>query len=172
MGKYQVENAVNAAVAARILGVSDECIVSGINGVTIPARGEILREKPLVIVDGAHNIDGVEKFCDNVLSFARDRRRIVIFGALKTKNFKAMVEIAAKMSHVFIAVSPHADKNIDYHECLGAARGFCGQVKGFEDDLAALAYALGIAGENDVILILGSFYLAGDMKRKIDFLRK
>lgn len=92
---YQVKNASLALEVLLYLrdnkGVelSDEAIFTGFKNAKWKGRFEIMREKPLVIIDGAHNNDGI----DALVESAKDLKDIkIIFTALKDKSTHEMME--------------------------------------------------------------------------------
>ena len=91
LGEHQVDNAITAIEALRVLrdhrGVRlpDEAIVAGIEAVSFPARFEILCRDPLIILDGAHNPSGLEML-GRSLSVLGDREVVAILGASQGKR--------------------------------------------------------------------------------------
>ncbi len=59
-GIHQINNCATAATAAWRLGISKEAIKSGLKKAKWPGRMEIVREKPLLLIDGCHNRAGAE----------------------------------------------------------------------------------------------------------------
>ena len=87
LGSHQVNNAtisLELLIELRNMGfdISDESIYKGFSTVSWPCRFELVSKKPDFILDGAHNIDGVEKFISNMNFYYKNTKKIAIFGFL------------------------------------------------------------------------------------------
>ena len=65
-GIHQIENCATAATAARMLGMDTEAIKSGLKRAKWPGRMEIVRDKPLLLIDGCHNRAGAESLLETL----------------------------------------------------------------------------------------------------------
>ena len=95
-GRFQVDNAAVALAALEeggwLGGIQDDVVRVGIGGVAWPGRLEILRERPRVIVDGAHNPAGIAALVDELASIANGRPVHLVFGVLADKRWAEMAE--------------------------------------------------------------------------------
>ncbi|MBC8477833.1 MAG: bifunctional folylpolyglutamate synthase/dihydrofolate synthase, partial [Dehalococcoidia bacterium] len=113
LGEYQLENAATAITAAETLAgrgavITAEAITSGIAGVNWPGRLQVLRRKPWVIVDGAHNGDSVRRLVTALRQYFTFEKAVVIFGASSDKNIAAMVaELKTFPDRVIVTSSHH-----------------------------------------------------------------
>jgi len=116
-GSYQICNAGVAittvlAVAPELgLSISDENVQNGLSEVTWPARFETIVENPLVIVDGAHNVGGIEALIDTLRTSYADKKIGVIFGALTDKHFETMLDRLLQEENIFVDVVPFVAPN-------------------------------------------------------------
>ena len=93
-GNQQVENLALVINAVNYLfkNIDDKTIIEGLKKVKNPCRFEYIQEKNLII-DASHNPNGIEALRDNLdWFFPREKRRFV-FGCLKNKDYKKMMEI-------------------------------------------------------------------------------
>ncbi|GHH97197.1 bifunctional folylpolyglutamate synthase/dihydrofolate synthase [Neobacillus kokaensis] len=103
IGQHQTENASLAISAAQYLNkqglfkISEQAIRSGLTHAYWPGRFEILSENPLVIIDGAHNDEGITTLVNELSSRYSDRNIHIIFAALKDKTYDKMI---AKLDNV------------------------------------------------------------------------
>ena len=89
-GLYQTENGALAAIAAKeVLGLTEEEIINGISGVSWTGRMQQLDNG--MIIDGAHNDDGIGRFIESV-SKSEDKKRILILSAVKDKHYEGMIK--------------------------------------------------------------------------------
>ncbi|WP_121615099.1 bifunctional folylpolyglutamate synthase/dihydrofolate synthase [Virgibacillus halodenitrificans] len=96
-GKHQVKNASLAFMSLYLLKQMNFTIdmgktVEAFNISKLPGRFEVVNSHPLVIVDGAHNVAGIETFLDTVEAYYPNNTMHLIFAAFKDKNFSAMLE--------------------------------------------------------------------------------
>lgn len=93
-GTYQQENLSLALAAIRMVypNISQETISNGLHKVKHPCRFEYIKNKNLLI-DGAHNPNGALALRESLDLYFPDKRRRFVFGCLKTKDYKKMMEI-------------------------------------------------------------------------------
>jgi UDP-N-acetylmuramoyl-L-alanyl-D-glutamate--2,6-diaminopimelate ligase len=159
-GRFNRENAIGAAVAARALGVGDEAIRSGIESVSgVPGRFEpIDTGQPFsVIVDYAHTPDSLA----NVLGAARglgDGALVVVFGAGgdrdRTKR-PQMGRVAAELADRAIVTSDNPRGEDPAAIVAEVAAGALGPLEVELDRRAAIELALADARPGDVVVIAG-----------------
>jgi UDP-N-acetylmuramoyl-L-alanyl-D-glutamate--2,6-diaminopimelate ligase len=159
-GRFNAENALGALLAARELGIAEDAIKRGIEAVRgVPGRFESVDEgQPFaVIVDYAHKPGALE----NVLRTAREMARgrvVVVVGAGGDRDRgkrPLMGEIASTLADVAIVTSdnPRSEdpKSIIDEIVVGAA----GEVEVEPDRAAAIARAIELARDGDVVVIAG-----------------
>lgn len=175
LGAYQGENAAVAATVLHWLSkteprLTSEAIQSGFNMTRMPGRLEIVPGEPIVVLDGAHNELGVEMLLQSLSDLFPDRQKIFVCGFSSDKPAPAMLQ----------ALVPAA-KYIVTTEAEGARLGVWPAEKmaellkqgGYTAATAmaraegALAYARRVAGGNDIVCIMGSLYLVGQLRATI-----
>ena len=114
-GRHQLDNAATAIVACeelqRLRGQElDPAVVRrALTGITWPARLEVLKRKPLVIIDGAHNGDSAKRLAAALREDFRIEHAVVLFGTLADKDVAAMAGVIAPMAdQVFVPAWGHA----------------------------------------------------------------
>lgn len=166
-GRHQVYNAVTVLETLR--AVSDRFPVSlrdtrrGLAEVRFPARFEILREKPLVVLDGAHNPQGIAALADALCSIP-NVPKIGIVGMLADKDWKCSVGRLAACFNTVIALPVDNPRFAVPEDIAAAAKGACSDTRCAPGPEDAYREALSLAGEKGVVCITGSLYLAGEMR--------
>ena len=159
-GRFNVENALGALFAARQLGIEDDAIARGIESVRgVPGRFETVDEgQPfIVIVDYAHKPDALEK----VLRAARDLARsrvICVVGAGGDRDRgkrPLMGRIASELADVAIVTSDNPRSEDPQAIIDEIVAGATSDVDVELDRAAAIARAVELAHEGDVVLIAG-----------------
>ena len=93
-GRHQIDNLALVLTAIQYIfpQISDETIKNGLKNVKHPCRFEYIKEKNLII-DACHNPNGVQALRDNLDFYFPNLERRFVFGALKRKDYKKMMEI-------------------------------------------------------------------------------
>jgi dihydrofolate synthase / folylpolyglutamate synthase len=156
LGEHQLTNAGVATEAARQLGYDEDAICRGLETVRWPGRLEILREQPLVVADGAHNVDSMEKLAAAIRKhFAYDRLRLVA-GFSADKDIAGIAPILNELADEIVLVQ---SKHARAAQPLAIARYFR------EPRLAnSLDEALAGQQPREMALITGSLYLVGEAR--------
>ena len=93
-GRHQIDNLALAITAINYLfpEIKDEVIIEGLKNVKHPCRFEYRKDKNLII-DACHNPNGVQALRDNLDTYFPNENRRFVFGALRRKDYKKMMEI-------------------------------------------------------------------------------
>ena len=167
-GEHMVYNSVTAVEAIRALGenIPGEKIIDGFYDTVMPARTELVREKPAVIIDGGHNEDCAAALRAYVLKYLEGKRIVAVSSLMADKDYGAYVSAIAPLADVFIATKAPVPRALPAEELCECAKEHCGTCLCIPSPPDAADRALTEAGEDDVILICGSFYLAGDIRSR------
>ena len=139
----------------------------GLANVKWPARLEVMNKSPLVVIDGAHNIDGIEKLTESIDMYFNYNKIILILGILADKQVEEMIKtIVPKVSRV-ITVTPHSDRAELSEELKVQVEKYTTNCEAIEDYEEAYKKALSYCGEEDLLLVSGSLYMVGDMRKII-----
>ena len=159
IGDFNVANALGAAAAAWALGISGEAIAERLSKTPqVPGRLGLIAETPAVLRDYAHTPDALERALDAVRPFVKGRL-ILVFGCGGDRDKgkrPVMGEIAARKADIRIVTSDNPrtedpEKILDDIESgMGGARH-----ERIEDRRLAIAKALELAGDDDVVLLAG-----------------
>ena len=156
-------NLAVAVTIARELGIAPEVMAQGIEQTTWPGRNELLHRsgQELTVLDCAHNPDGAVALSHaldpSVLGDIESRKEIVlVFGALNTKNWKAMLRRLETVAGHRVYVAPPISKGVDPNEI---AAFIPGEVANSVAE--ALARARALVGPRGVVVVTGSTFLVG-----------
>lgn len=169
-GTFQAANAATAVAITRAFDaerVSDDDITTGLDAARFPGRMETVQREPLVLLDGAHNPEKVASLVRNLDALFPDRRRILIFGALESKNYQEMLESLLPRTDILIATAPYvfAKPSTSASEIAALAPANLA-VEAIDDPIAAADRAVELAGPNDLVVITGSLYLVGNVRER------
>jgi len=191
LGHHQLENAATAVAALEVLveggfNVSPDSIASGLAQVSWPGRFQVLRRHPLIVADGAHNLDSIQRLKETLEQYfglvagrrlpgagSRDSvshvdQAILVIGASFDK------EIASVVSELF----PLFDRVIVTHSRHPRAAAPAALVAEFtkqgvetlvtDNVPAALSLARSLSGSNDLICVTGSLFVVGEVIEQLD----
>ena len=171
-GFHQIKNMTCAIEACHVLRrffeISDDDIYNGIEKTVLPARVEVISKLPLVILDGGHNEDGAKAFYDSVSPYLYKYDKIyVVAGMMADKAVKASLKPLIEYSDTFIAVTPDNPRAMSCDELAEIAKLFCDDVTAIPSPVEAVKMAADALGENDALLVVGSLYLAGEVRETL-----
>ena len=170
-GVYQRDNAMTVLDAVDVLSrkgwqITDEAVREGLARVKWPGRFEILQKRPLVLLDGAHNEDGIIALARTLDAYLPGQKIHFVFGVLADKNYRAMLRHILPHACEIIAANPDNPRAL-------SAENLCAVIREYADELAvceggtirdSVRKALKHCPEDGVICILGSLYQAGDAR--------
>ncbi len=167
LGDHQLLNAAVAITVAILLKgfgykVREEHISKGIEKVFWPGRLSIVSNNPLIIIDGAHNEDGISALYIAIKKYFSEKEIILIMGMLKDKDHDKSLKILAPMAKTFIATEPLSERALNAKELGEEAKKYNGNVKIEPCVENAIKAAKSICGNNCIICICGSLYLIGE----------
>lgn len=152
-------------------GISEDAIRAGLARAVWPGRFELLSRAPLLIVDGAHNPNGVEALVDTIRAYFPDQKINFVMGVMKDKDYHTMLRLIAPYAARFITELPDAHRALRPEELKSEIRTyFDGPVETADSVTAAVQRAMELAEGTDAITIcFGSLYQVADIRR---FFRK
>ena len=167
IGMHQVHNtitALEALKAAKNFPVEEKHILEGIAGTSFPARMEIISKKPLIVLDGAHNQGGAEAL-GKALDLLKGKKIHAVMGMLGNKDHTGSLgEIlphCASLTAVPIKSNP---LSLAPEDLCSVAKPFCADLRTAKTPQEGVDSTLQIMGEDDVILVCGSLYLACEVR--------
>ncbi|MCS7256108.1 MAG: folylpolyglutamate synthase/dihydrofolate synthase family protein [Thermomicrobium sp.] len=166
-GHHQVENAGVALatlpwLAERGVTVSEPAIRQGLATAQWPGRLEVLRERPLVVADGAHNRESAERLAGAVRECFRWARLWLVLGVMRDKEIERIVAALAPLADAVFVVERFAPRAAAAERLVAAWQGAAPEKPAwtFQSVAAALAAALDQAGPDDLVLVTGSLAMA------------
>ena len=167
-GRYQLTNlAVAVAACEALVGekLNSDAVRAGIAAATMPGRVESLAASPLIIVDGAHNADGVATTVASLQEEFPTTRWHLVFGVMGDKNLALMIERLAPIVDGVVTTA------VDYDRAV-PARVLAERVAEIVDVPVlsadsvedALDMATADAGPDGAVLVTGSLYLVGEAR--------
>ena len=154
---YQCENAALAIEAVSLLHerlhISEEILRQALAAAQWKGRFEIVRQEPLVILDGAHNAEGIQALCDSLKNI---HNPVIVFSVLKDKNFTVMLEKLMRITDTLIVTKLQHERAYDMDR-LAQQYDVCY----IEDSKAAIKQACAM---KRAVVITGSLYFISEVR--------
>lgn len=174
LGAYQPENASLAIMGARMLrtqgwDISEGSIRCGIAEATWPGRFEVLKDHPLIIVDGAHNADGslaLAASLDELEEARPSSERIYVIGVLKDKDVRRIISPHLPRARTCFLYAPPNPRTLPAEELAALASKLSphADVHICASPAEAMEQALKKAAPESTIIAFGSLYSIADIK--------
>ena len=170
-GDHQIENAKTALAAIEtvrsrgLLKISDDSIAEGMKNAVNPARLELLSEDPVVLLDGAHNPNGIEALKAAIDRFLPDTPIICVMGMLADKDIDSSIVLLDGVFERVFTVPIDNPRALSPDDLAKKFENHAKAVQPFDSrgDAFDAAYALA-KGTDSAVLICGSLYLAGEIR--------
>jgi dihydrofolate synthase/folylpolyglutamate synthase len=166
-GRHQRRNAALALgaleIAAHEIPVSEAAVREGLKTVHWPGRFEVIQERPTVVLDGAHNGEGVRALIEELEEFREKRKVKLLFASMEDKDWRLMLQSLSTVVDEIVLTRVQMERCADPRR-LAAQLGGDVPSRVIEDAGSALGYMLNSAASNDIILVAGSLYLLGEIR--------
>ena len=171
LGKHQIKNSALAVKSLEFLPerypVDEDDITEGLKKCKWPGRLEVLKQDPDIILDGAHNVDGMQR----LIEFLRDnidknKKILFILSILKEKEYKKMLTLIKELENEIelIITKNNNERSLnpiiiqEYADKLNINNIVCGDI------YTSVKKANNILSENDVLCITGSLYTVAEAR--------
>lgn len=170
-GKHQANHAAMAIEIALILWrqygyeISDEAIEAGLQAARMPARIEVIRRHPLLLLDGCHNPDGAAALASTLADAGYEGNLVGVMGVLKDKDHTPMLEALSDTFDKVFTVTPDCPRAMTAEELEEAARYHL-DVEVGGSVCQAIRKAVEYADYHNLagVVVCGSLYLAAEAR--------
>lgn len=171
LGEHQVQNLKTALCALEELkasgfeNVTADTIKSGVESAVNPARFEVISKDPYLIIDGAHNPDGMSTFASAVKKYLKKDKGVLIIGMLADKDSRSSLKYIEGLFKDVYTVPINNPRAMTSKEMASLCKEYFDNVTPCENVSQVLIKALQKAKENNThICVCGSLYLAGEIR--------
>jgi dihydrofolate synthase/folylpolyglutamate synthase len=173
LGRYQVQNAALALAASELLfkdstSFSSESIKRGLAKTRWPGRLEIVSDRPLVILDGAHNLIAARNLARFLADNLMKRRITLVVGILDDKPYGSMLKSLLPRCCRAIITRAKTGRALDPRRLYKTAKKFIPDVSIVPDVADAFRQAVETAASDEVVCVAGSLYVVGEAKKAIE----
>lgn len=171
-GRYQLDNLAMAIASAEALfgrKLDIEALHDAASVATAPGRMEPLATSPFVMIDGAHNADGIETLVASVREEYPTTRWQLLFGVMGDKNVELMIEHLAPIVTGVITTAVDEKRAVPAVELAQRVTKVLPDVPVLAADNVeyGLDMARAEAGSEGAVLVTGSIYLIGEIRNRL-----
>ena len=163
-GRHQRDNAAAAVATAICLrerfAISAAAIRDGLAAVRWPGRLDVVATAPLVVLDGAHNTDGVDALVRELPGIVHGRKVHLLFGVMRDKRWQAMVEMLGRCVASAALTNPLPSRGEAVEALAQSFAKHC-PVSVAPHPTRAMEELLASVDPREAILVTGSLYLVG-----------
>lgn len=166
-GEYQIYNATTALTAIKALNdlgfnISKENILNGLKNTFWAGRMEVVSKNPTIILDGAHNIDGINILVKYIQTYLHSKKITLLMGVLKDKEYMQMINNMLNVVDRLVLTQPSTSRAFTIKEF----DTMCSNIKLYlEKDISkAFDIAKTITKQDEILICTGSLYLVGELR--------
>lgn len=162
---------INASVAIGVIEglryanirISKRAIRKGLRNTSWPGRCEVLARKPLFVIDGAQNSASARALVKTIREHFKYKNLILILGISQDKDKKGICKELDRLADQVILTKAHTPRASEPQQLYGY---FTGKERFITEDIkSAKRLAEALAGKDDLVLITGSLFVAGEFRR-------
>ena len=169
-GRFQLQNALNAVAAARLLQnrgfqIPDDAVTGGIANTIWPGRLEKLHSSPDVYLDGAHNPGAARELAHFLEQNFGGSKVWLIYAALRDKAVDEVAGLLFPHAAEIIFTSPRTSRAVSATQLAEIAGHHAVRFSVIPDAERAFEHALAEAAPEDSIFVTGSLHLVGQLRQ-------
>jgi len=174
--RYMVDNAAHALCALEVIATAvpdllpdgalhRELAMDALSRTSLPGKFEILRGQPVIVIDSAHNELSLKAALATARAVAKGRL-VGVVGLAKDKDQEACMKRVAEGADAVVFTTYYSTRQSRPEDLLRTYTKFGGKDGSIEEHPeAALEVAIELAGEDGLVLVTGSTYLAGALRQ-------
>ena len=173
LGEHQIKNAICALSALNILeergnvNLHRDAVYRGLKAARQTGRFEVMSakyEKPIVIIDGAHNPDGASALRKAVNEYLPGKKILMVTGMLADKDTESILKEFTAITDSFISTEPENPRKMDAESLKAEIEAMGADCESFPDCREAVQAAAVRGRDFDAVLYAGSLYMIGAIR--------
>ncbi|MBT4333587.1 MAG: bifunctional folylpolyglutamate synthase/dihydrofolate synthase [Candidatus Cloacimonetes bacterium] len=169
LGKHQACNAATA-ISAFIMflhktnrKINEQKIYDALANVNWQGRMQIISQKPIVIIDGAHNEEGIRALRDNLTEIFPNKKIYFVLAILRDKNLGNIIKNICSISYKIYITKNKSARAAEIEDQVEFVKLHDKPFEIHEDVTAAAKKAISDANEDDIVMISGSLYTISEV---------
>jgi dihydrofolate synthase / folylpolyglutamate synthase len=172
LGRHQADNAALAIRTCQLLGQTDKRLTlavlqAGLKQVAWAGRFEVFPGSPIIVLDGAHNPDGIGTLRRTLDEVFPGRPVVFLFGVLSDKNHAEMARILFRRTDRAVVVRPNSERAAAVDDIACEISEFARSVETADGIAAGLLRAKQLVAPGEIVCAAGSLYMIGEVRRQL-----
>ncbi|MBI4855402.1 MAG: bifunctional folylpolyglutamate synthase/dihydrofolate synthase [Acetobacterium woodii] len=172
LGSHQSLNCLTALEVIALLNrkgyeIKSAHIKKALAAVVFPGRFEIFLENPVVLIDGAHNSNGIQAFVKNMNQYFPNRTINLYFGMLEDKDIEESLSYLVPIANTIHTLTPNSDRALPAEKMAELIRTTYGKNVDFYDTMDAAVKSIDLTKTDEVNVFVGSLYMIGEARTLI-----
>jgi len=169
LGKHQAVNAACSVAAAQSYSdprerTDPEAFARALESVKVPGRLEILSERPMVVMDGAHNVLGAEKLAAAITGEFDYEKLVVVVSILEDKDARGILRVLGSIAGEVILTENRSARSVAATRLASYCRMEHIEHRVEPDFARAMELAYRDAGRAGMICVTGSLYTVAEAR--------
>ena len=169
LGSHQLKNAAVVLELVEVLRargwkLDQSDVEHGLYAVHWPGRFELVSEEPLFVVDGGHNPQCAQTVRENLLHYFPNKRRILLLGILRDKDYAGLTEILDGAADEYICITPESPRALRAAELAEHLHRYNKPVAVCDSIRDGVSLALDRSDDGSVVCAVGSLYSVGEIR--------
>ncbi|AWW26813.1 MAG: dihydrofolate synthase / folylpolyglutamate synthase [Acetobacterium sp.] len=172
LGDHQALNCLTALEVMALLNrkgytISASDIKKALATVVFPGRFEIFLKNPVVLIDGAHNSNGIQAFVSNINQYFANRTINLFFGMLEDKDIEESLSYLVPIASTIHTLTPNSDRAMPAEKMAALIHTNYGKSVDFYDTMEAAVKSIDLTRKDEVNVFVGSLYMIGEARTLI-----
>lgn len=172
LGKHQAFNTAIAITAFNIFlqktgrKFDKQKIYKALIHVNWQGRMQIISQKPTVIIDGAHNEEGIKALKNNLLDLFPNKKIYFVLAILRDKKLETIIKDICSVSHKIYITKNKSNRAAEIEDQVEFVKLYNKPYEVHEDVITAMKKAISDADKNDIVMISGSLYTISEVLKE------
>ncbi len=172
LGSYQSLNCLTALEVVHVLIqegylISPDQITRALAKTVFAGRFEILAEDPIILIDGAHNRDGIEAFVANLKLYFKDRPITLYLGMLADKDIESALAYLVPVAKTIYPLSPKSDRAMTGADMARLIKDSYGKTVTYYNSVEEAVASIDLSKAHAIHVFVGSLYMVGEARSHI-----
>jgi dihydrofolate synthase/folylpolyglutamate synthase len=172
LGSHQSLNCLTALEVIALLKdkgytIPEEAITQALATVVFPGRFEIFSESPVILIDGAHNSNGIQAFVKNMDLYFPNRNINLYFGMLEDKDIEESLTYLVPIAKNIHTLTPNSDRALPAREMAKLIKDSYQKEVTFHDTIKEAVESIDLSDTDAVNVFVGSLYMIGESRTHI-----
>ena len=169
LGEHQLYNAITALRALELIkekgyNITEESIKEGFKSCRFAGRFEVINKDPIIILDGGHNINGIEYFSKAIKEYFNDKKIILFYGMLEDKNPNDVVDYLISLSKEIYTLTPNNPRAMSADDMASLIQKHSNIKVTPVPNTKDIIKILKTINKDEIIAFVGSLYMIGDVR--------